>query len=178
MFPFSDPHIAIATPPDLTSIKDLLNQSYRGEISKQGWTTEAELIAGNTRTDEKTVLELMLQPGSVFLIYTGDDQKIAGCVNLQQQGDQIYLGMLAVLPQLQGHGIGKKLLMAAELYAHQLTCTALYMTVISVRTELINWYERRGYGDTGERIPFIEDGLTGKHLRPLEFMVMKKSLQA
>ena len=50
------------------------------------------------------------------------------------------------------------------------------MSVISLRTELINWYERYGYKDTGERKPFIEDSLTGKHLQPLEFMIMEKAL--
>jgi hypothetical protein len=45
---------------------------------------------------------------------------------------------------------------------------------MSVRSELIDWYKRRGYRDTGERKPFIEDSLTGKHLQPLEFMVMEK----
>ena len=41
---------------------------------------------------------------------------------------------------------------------------------------MINWYLRHGYTDTGERKPFIEDGLTGKHLQPLEFMVLEKFL--
>jgi ribosomal protein S18 acetylase RimI-like enzyme len=82
--------------------------------------------------------------------------------------------MLSVSPKLQGGGIGKQLLKAAEETALQFNCRAVYMTVISVRSELIDWYKRRGYRDTGERKPFIEDSLTGKHLQPLEFMVMEK----
>jgi len=97
-----------------------------------------------------------------------------GCVNLQQHDDKVYLGMLSVSPQLQGAGIGKKLLKAAEEYTLQVNGKAVYMTVISVRTELINWYERYGYKDTGERKPFTEDGVSGTHLQPLEFMVMEK----
>jgi hypothetical protein len=50
------------------------------------------------------------------------------------------------------------------------------MYVISVREELINWYKRYGYRETGERVPFQEDGLTGRHLRPLEFLILEKSL--
>lgn len=163
---------------DIAAINDLLNNAYRGDSSKQGWTTEAGLIAGNVRTDETTVQQVMEQDGSVFLIYTDDEQKITGCVNLQQHGDKIYLGMFSVSPQLQGGGMGKQLLKAAEEYTQHVQCVAIYMTVISVRTELINWYKRHGYMDTGERKPFIEDGLTGKHLQALEFMVLEKPLSA
>ena len=176
MYSFSNPHITIAALAAIAAIKDLLNTAYRGDSSKQGWTTEADLIAGNVRTDESTVQQVMEQDGSVFLIYTDDEQKITGCVNLQKHGDKIYLGMFSVSPQLQGGGIGKQLLKAAEEYAQHVQCVAIYMTVISVRTELIKWYKRHGYMDTGERKPFIEDGLTGKHLQALEFMVLERSL--
>lgn len=176
MFSFSNPHIAIATAADIIPIRDLLNSAYRGETSKKGWTTEAGLIAGDVRTDEVQLREIMQKKGSVFLIYTGEDKKIAGCVNLQQQANKIYLGMFSVSPQLQGGGIGKKILTASEEYALHSGCNLIYMTVISVRTELINWYMRHGYSDSGERKPFVEDALTGKHLQDLEFMVMEKSL--
>ena len=82
--------------------------------------------------------------------------------------------MLSVSPVLQGGGVGKQLLKTSEEYAKQLQCRTVYMTVISVRSELIDWYKRHGYQDTGERIPFKEDPLTGKHLQPLEFMVLEK----
>ncbi len=176
MLNFSDPHIGFATLADIVAIKDLLNRAYRGESSKQGWTTEADLIAGDTRTDDKNVQEVMQQTDSVFLLYKNDDHFITGCVNLQKHGPKIYLGMFSVLPKSQGSGIGKQLLLAAEEYAHEINSLAIYMSVITLRTELINWYMRRGYADTGERKPFIEDGLTGKHLQPLEFMILEKSL--
>lgn len=173
---FWNPQIALATIADIVAIKNLLNNAYRGEASKKGWTTEAHLIAGNVRTDENNVLEVMQLQGSIFLKYIDDDGIITGCVNLQKHQHKIYLGMFSVLPNMQGAGIGKKLLMAAEEYAKQLQCTSIYMTVISVRTELINWYKRHGYIDTNERKSFVEDGLTGKHLQPLEFMVLEKNL--
>ncbi|MEO6540572.1 MAG: GNAT family N-acetyltransferase [Ferruginibacter sp.] len=175
MYSFSNPHISIAEQADISAIKNLLNQAYRGEASKQGWTTEAHLIAGDTRTDETTLQDVMERKGSVFLKYT-DEEQITGCVNLQQQDNKIYLGMFSVAPQLQGGGIGKQLLKAAEEYAQHVQCSAIYMSVVSVRTELIDWYRRHGYTDTGERKAFTEDGLTGKHLQALEFMVMEKTL--
>jgi ribosomal protein S18 acetylase RimI-like enzyme len=173
-FKFSNPCIEIATAEDIAAITNLLNSAYRGESSKQGWTTEAHLIAGDTRTNESSVKDVMSGQGSVMLKYTDESSQLTGCVNLQQHGDKVYLGMLSVAPQLQGAGIGKKLLQAAEEYTLQVHGKAVYMTVISVRTELINWYERYGYKDTGERKPFVEDGVSGTHLQPLEFMVMEK----
>ena len=176
MFSFSDPNISFATVADIPAIKDLLNNAYRGEASKQGWTTEADLISGDTRTDEAMLQQVIEQNGSVFLIYKDEQQKIAGCVNLQEHDEKLYLGMFSVSPQLQGGGIGKQLLQAAEEYARHLDKKAIYMSVISLRTELINWYMRHGYAGTGERKPFVEDGLTGKHLKPLEFMILEKAV--
>lgn len=176
MHTFQNPHISLATAADSVAIKDLLNIAYRGEASKQGWTTEAELIAGDTRTDDAQLKKIMDQPGSVFLKYTNNEHQITGCVNLQLHDKKIYLGMFSVLPHLQGAGIGKQILKAAEEYAAHKKCTAIYMSVISLRKELISWYERHGYADTGQRIPFLEDSVTGKHLRSLEFMILEKSV--
>jgi len=172
----SSPNICIATAADINVIKDLLNSAYRGEASRRGWTTEADLIAGDTRTDENILQNVMQEPGSVLLKYSDDQHQVIGCVNLKQHDQRIYLGMFSVSPQLQGGGIGKQLLKASEEYALQKNCSSIYMSVISVRTELINWYKRQGYVDTGERNPFIEDGITGKHLQPLEFSILEKQL--
>jgi ribosomal protein S18 acetylase RimI-like enzyme len=129
------------------------------------------------RTDYDDLLRIIQLPASVMLKYTNPQNEIAGCVNLQQRGNKIYLGMFSVSPHLQGGGIGRQLLLAAEEYAHHLNCNYIYMLVISARTELIAWYKRNSYYDTGEKIPFKEDGLSGKHLQPLEFIVLEKKLQ-
>ena len=176
MYSFKNQNIAIAAEADIAVITHLLNISYRGEASKQGWTTEAELIAGDTRADENMIQQTMQQPGSVFLKYTNDEQQICGCANLQQHDAKIYLGMFSVAPQLQGAGIGKQILKASEEYALQLGCTAIYMSVVSLRSELISWYQRFGYTDTSKRIPFEEDAITGRHLKQLEFMILEKKL--
>ncbi|HNU89510.1 MAG TPA: GNAT family N-acetyltransferase, partial [Ferruginibacter sp.] len=73
-------------------------------------------------------------------------------------------------------GIGKQLLKASEEHASQLQCSSIYMRVVSVRTELIDWYKRHGYVDTGQRDPFEDDGSSGRHLQKLEFMIMEKQL--
>ncbi len=161
---------------DAYQLVQLLNSAYRGETSKHGWTTEANLIAGDRRTDEASVIDVLKQPGSVLLKCTDEQNNIIGCVNLQKHDQKLYLGMLAVSPLSQSGGIGKQLINAAEQHAKEVDCSIIYMTVISVRTELIDWYKRHGYTETGERKPFVEDELTGKHLQPLEFIVLEKKV--
>ena len=169
-------NISHASITDAKQLVLLLNSAYRGESSKQGWTTEADLIDGERRTDEATVIDVMNQSGSVILKYTNDAGEIIGTVNLQQHGNRLYLGMFSVSPHLQGAGIGKQLLKAAEVHAKVVNCSSIYMSVISVRFELIDWYKRHGYVDTGERKPFAEDDLTVRHLQKLEFVILEKNI--
>ena len=178
MFTFSNPHITIAKPADAAAITALLNKAYRGEDARKGWTSEAHLIDGDTRTNESSIKELIEIPDSIFVKYINAEHQLTGCVNLQKHGNKLYLGMLSVSPHLQGAGIGKQLLKAAEEYAQHLHSTAIYMSVISLRDELIDWYRRYGYEDTGERKTFIEDNISGRHLTQLEFMMLEKEIIA
>ncbi|NOT52945.1 MAG: GNAT family N-acetyltransferase, partial [Chitinophagaceae bacterium] len=148
--------VTIATPEDIPALVSLLNTAYRGEASKKGWTTEADMVKGDLRTDEKDMQRLMQQPGTIFLTYTNENNKIEGCVFLQKRNGKMYLGMLSVDPSLQAKGIGKEIMLAAEEYAKQQGCPSIYMRVISVCHELIAWYERKGYYQTGEHQPFEE----------------------
>lgn len=168
--------IAKATIEDIPQLVALLNSAYRGEDSKKGWTTEADLIAGEQRTDVASVTQVLNQPGSVILKFTDEENKIIGTVNLQEHDRGLYLGMFAVSPVLQGGGIGKKLLKAADEYGQKVGAATIYMSVVSVRKELIDWYKRHGYAETGERKPFVEDEITGKHLQPLEFITLEKNI--
>lgn len=168
--------IAKASTEDIPQIVELLNSAYRGESSKKGWTTEADLIAGERRTDFANVKQVMDQQGSLILKYTNEEGNIIGTVNLQQHDRGVYLGMFAVSPNQQGSGIGKQLLKAADKHAKTVGSEKIYMSVISVRKELIDWYKRHGYAETGERKPFVEDDLTGKHLQKLEFLILEKNI--
>jgi ribosomal protein S18 acetylase RimI-like enzyme len=173
---FSNKNIQLATIKDSEAIVALLNSAYRGEESKKGWTSEANLISGETRTNLATVELLIKEEKSVFLKYTNANFELCGCVNLQIKTNRIYLGMFSVNPNLQGFGIGRAILGAAEEYAFSMNINTIFMSVISVRTELINWYERNGYKKTGEIIPFEEDAVSGKHLQKLEFIILEKNL--
>jgi ribosomal protein S18 acetylase RimI-like enzyme len=166
----SKAHIA-----DAEAIATLVNSAYRGDYAKKGWTTEADLIDG-TRTDAAALSELLKQPETTILKYEMDD-KIVGCVELKKDKGKIYLGMLTVEPSIQGGGIGKQMLAAAEEHAREQGCPSVFMTVITVRKELVDWYKRHGYVDTGERKPFLfNDPRFGQPKQKLEFLVLEKKV--
>lgn len=167
--------IVQATEKDIEALDALVNSAYRGEHSKKGWTTEADLLGG-LRTDPATLRDMLRESDARILKYTGEHNRLEGCVYLKQKTDKLYLGMLTVSPELQAKGIGRKLLAAAEQEAVALGCTAITMTVISVRQELISWYERNGYRKTGATEPFPTDPKFGLPRQSLEFVVMEKQM--
>jgi ribosomal protein S18 acetylase RimI-like enzyme len=167
--------ISKATIQDIPELVTLINSAYRGEHSKKGWTTEANLLDG-VRTDPDSLEKMMTKKNAVILKYSDEDSGVQGCVYLEEKGRKMYLGMLTVSPLLQAKGIGKKLLVQAEKYAEDKKCSTVEMTVISVRDELIKWYEKYGYRKTGETKPFPTDPKFGIPKQPLEFIVMEKVL--
>jgi ribosomal protein S18 acetylase RimI-like enzyme len=169
-------HFSFASEKDIPELEKLVNGAYRGDSSKKGWTTEADLLDG-IRTDGESLKEMIQQDHSVILKCSDEKQTLLGCVYLQRQGVTMYLGMLTVSPHLQARGIGKELLKAAEDHAISQGCEAVTMTVITARTELINWYEKRGYYKTGEKKPFpAHDPRFGIPKQALEFLVMEKKI--
>lgn len=167
--------ISPAQKADIPQLMPLVNGAYRGEEAKKGWTHEADLIEGSLRTDESSLEELIAKPGSVILKYNvGSD--VLGCVYLEKKGEALYLGMLSVSPEAQAQGIGRKLLQAAETHAKKQNCKLIEMTVISVRKELIAWYQRNGYQVRPGTQPFPTDEKFGVPRQPIEFIVMEKSV--
>ena len=168
-------HISPAHVQDAPALNRLVNSAYRGDSSRKGWTTEADLLGG-IRTDEEGI-EAMLQNSAATILKYEEDGELLGCVYLEKKEDSLYLGMLTVSPDAQANGIGKQLLAAAERLAVEQQCRAVTMTVITVRHELIAWYQRRGYQPTGETKPFpMDDARFGLPTRHLEFIVMEKVL--
>lgn len=169
--------LAFASTEDIHALNILVNSAYRGESSKQGWTTEADLLDG-IRTDEKGLQNIMQQPHSWILKCVDELNEIVACVHLEKNADQLYLGMLTVSPTLQNKGIGKILLVEAEKVAQMQQCSSIYMTVITERKELIAWYVKHGYTNTGITKPFpMDDPAFGLPKKQLEFVVLKKDIK-
>ncbi|MGW4546555.1 GNAT family N-acetyltransferase [Streptomyces violaceorubidus] len=142
-----------ATDADVDALAALIESAYRGDASRAGWTTEADILQGQ-RTDPQGVLEVVRAPDSRLLTVERDG-RIVACCQLEHRGAHAYFGMFAVSPALQGEGLGKTIIAEAERQARATWgVTEMHMTVISVREELIAWYERRGYRRTGETTPF------------------------
>lgn len=199
---------ALATDSDVTDVANLVQLAYRGDASRQGWTTEAGFLEGQ-RVDEDMVREILDEPDAMILV-ARIDGRLVGCCELRSHdraddlddtldaGDSLdavrgvvdhlgsdrrpvaaYLGMFAVDPAIQASGLGRIILAEAESRVRRRwDAQSLVITVISLRTELISWYERRGFRLTGATAPFpYEDQRFGVPLRDdLEFVELEKRL--
>jgi ribosomal protein S18 acetylase RimI-like enzyme len=172
-----------ATAADAAVVADLVESGYRGERSRAGWTTEADLLDGQ-RTSIEGVLEVLGQPGSHILLGErgGADGRLEliASAQLERQPAHAYFGMFSVRPGLQNGGYGRQVLDEAERIARQVWgLVEMRMSVIEQRAELIAWYERRGYARTGEFLPFpYGDERFGLPKRPdLRFAVLAKPLR-
>lgn len=161
---------------DIAAIRSLVDGAYRGEGARRGWTHEADLLSGQ-RIDEP-MLEGMLGDPRQTLLVAEEEGRLVGCVCVARQEGYAYLGLLTVAPSLQGQGLGRRLAAAAEAEARAGGIDVVRMTVIHQRTELIAWYGRLGYRDTGRTEPFpADDRRFGMPLRDnLDFVVLEKRI--
>ena len=171
---------------DASAIVSLVNSAYRGEASRKGWTTEADLLEG-ARTDSAEINELISSDGSVFLLAemaaNHDVQAtIIGSVHLSKTEDEGEcagsFSMFAINPDSQAGGIGKKMMHEAERFVqHEWGARKMVMEVIPVRHELIAFYERRGYQLTGKVKPFpVNPALWSPKASALQLARMEKRL--
>ena len=157
---------------DVDAVVALVESAYRGESSRTGWTSEADLLDGQ-RTDDEEVRSVLAH---IVLAEAADG--IVACCTLVPKDGHAYFGMFAVRPGMQGTGVGSLLLAEAERRAAAAGLAEVTMTVLTTRTELIAFYERRGYADTGERAPFPygNERFGVPRRDDLEFLVLAKTL--
>lgn len=171
---------SVAKSEQIETLCQLVNFAYRGDFSRQGWTTEAEFLEGQ-RTDPQMLWDLMAPPDQVILLASNSDQadRIVGCVHLQKISPEIcQLGLLTVKADLQNQGLGRNLLQEAEAWARSWDCKEMSLLIIQLRRELIDWYTRRGYKLSGEKKDFpYGDPRYGRPVREdLYFLKMAKFL--
>lgn len=169
-----------ATSEDVTAVLALVGSAYRGEASREGWTTEADLLEGD-RISASGILTKITIPNGAVLVAHDEDSRLVSCCELLRQGDdRAYFGLFAVDPKRQAGGLGRQVLAQAEAFAKETWgIKVMEMSVIFTREELIAWYVRRGYKVTSRTKPFpyeeLENG--GGALRDdLYFVVLEKEL--
>jgi ribosomal protein S18 acetylase RimI-like enzyme len=156
-----------ARPSDTAALTELVNRAYLVE--------RAFLDGDRTSSDE--IAELIASGSFVVLEYAGG---LCGAVLVQAPGQRAgvppshaYLGMLSVLPEMQGQGLGLRLVRVAEALAEATGATAMSIRVISLREELSRWYKSLGYREVGTE-PFNHHSLK----RPCHFIEMAKPFAA
>lgn len=187
-----------ATEDDIPALVELVTSAYRGESSKRGWTTEADILDGQ-RIDPTMLRADLAMPRSAILL-AEDDERLLACAHVvvetdgasevaghgaekndgDRNGDAAYFGMFSVAPDAQGGGVGKIVLAEAEWIARDVYgCARMRMTVIDCREELIAYYVRRGYARTGIKKPFpYGDPRYGLPKRDdLRFEILEKNLR-
>ena len=166
-----------ATSADVADVVGLVESAYRGDASRAGWTTEADLLDGQ-RTDAEELAGILADTDARLLLATRG-RELVGCVLLRREATGAYIGMLAVRPFLQASGIGKHLLAEAEKRARiEFGAKRSRMTVIEQRQDLIAWYVRRGYLVTKctEPFPYGNPRFGLPRRTDLRFVVLEKRL--
>ena len=168
-----------ATPADIPALHALIESAYRGDTARRGWTHEADLLDGQ-RTDTTLLSEIVDDPAQRILVAI-DGATIIGCVSIaRKQHGKAYLGLLSVSPLLQAKGLGKQLIAAAEHAAiAEFSAQVMEMTVIKQRTELLDYYKRRGYSPTGEErpFPFGDERFGLPRTSELVFVVLERKIE-
>lgn len=176
------PAIRTAARPDIPALHALVESAYRGDSARRGWTHEADLLDGQ-RTDAEMLGAIIDDPDQRILVAVEesiDGEDIIGCVQVARKDHgRAYLGLLSVSPLLQAGGLGKQLIAAAErAAAADFGARVMEMTVIRRRSELVAYYQRRGYSPTGEERPFpvgdVRFGLP--KVSDLTFVVLAKNM--
>ncbi len=168
-----------ATLTDIPALIALVTSAYRGDTSKQGWTTEADLLDGQ-RIDAEALRHDIERTDSRILLALENGEVLA-CAHVAIEDGTGYFGMFAVSPDQQGSGVGKRMMAEAERLAREdWGLPGMRMTVIDIRDELIAFYERRGYARTGLKKPFpYGDERFGIPKRDdLRFEILEKRFEA
>lgn len=167
----------VADPADSPAIVDLVESAYRGDSSRAGWTTEADLLGGQ-RTDLEAVDELIGATDSQVVLLVVDGELAACCHLAREAPDTVYFGLFAVRPDAQGRGLGSAMVAEADRRTRKWGAGRLRMTVISARVDLLAWYHRLGFEPTGatEPFPYGDERYGIPAVPDLEFLVLERAV--
>lgn len=146
-----------ATAADAPALAELVNRAY---------AIESFFVDGD-RTNAAEIAHMIERGVFVVLEHRGG---LAAAVYVELWG---YLGMLSVLPELQGHGLGKRLVTIAEALCEAAGCAEMNLKIINLREELARWYRSLGYQEVGTT-PYEHRPVKV----PCHFVQMRKSLRS
>lgn len=167
-----------ATLDDIDALVLLINHAYRPILGQEGWTHETLWVRGE-RIQPQALIATLTNPYRHLLVLTNGDIPMGSVLLTSKEDGTAYVGLLTVEPAQQNQGLGKHLLQQAEAYAKRhLHAYRIIMSVVDVRSELIEFYERRGYVQTGHSLPYpSEQGLgSGEPKQPLSLIEMEKDI--
>jgi len=171
----TDYRFNFATITDVPVLAALIERAYRGPEAAKGWTNESEILTGPRSSPDE--IASLIRDREARFVTARDRQRIVACALVKKEGAGAYFGMFAIDPDLQGGGLGKLMMAHCEEAARVLWGSkSMRLTVISLRTKLIAWYERRGYARTGESEPFPFDTATGALRTDFDLTILKKKL--
>ena len=110
----------LATVDDVPAIADLVNRAFAVERFFK--------IGDRTTSGE---IGQMMHRGAFLLAERGDT--LAGCVFVRGTGAVGYFGMLSIEPRLQGQGIGRAMVDAAEEHLRRRGCAEIEIHVVNLR---------------------------------------------
>ena len=146
-----------ATVADAPALAVLVNRAY---------AVESFFVEGD-RTTAAEIAQLIERGTFLVLEY---EQGLAGAVFVEHRG---YFGMLSVAPEVQGYGLGTRLVRIAEALCEALGCPTMDLKIVSVREDLGRWYRSLGYHEVGTA-PYTHRPVK----MPCHFVEMRKQLGA
>ena len=145
--------------------------------SERSWATEKAFGDGIRITNEQLNGDLSR---SNFKLFVGENEQglLVACIGLSFDHNSVEIGTFAIDSSVQNLGYGKQMLNYVEAYVAQ-SCSEvrdLIMYVLDVRSELIAYYQRRGYQITGHTEPYPVNANVGQPLVPIQLIEMKKAI--
>lgn len=165
---------------DISAIENLIEAGYRKDEARLGWTHETDILSGDRLSDGEIAKTLEDKNSKMFVAIDSNNHEVIGVICVTKDNDWIEFGKFSVRPNLQGSGIGRKLITHVENFVSEIWGEKkLKLSVISRRTELVDFYLRCGFIDTGHRIDFLKVHpyvILKKGVENLEVIIMEKSL--
>lgn len=124
---------------DIRTLVDIINDAYIYQ----------DKAKGGPRTNVGHLTKRIIDTD--FYVVTAED-KVVGCVYLESHGSSMHFGLLTIIPELRGTGLGSGIIEAIRNYSIDSCYVRIELDYMSLAPWLKKYYERYGFGETGERV--------------------------